>query len=240
MRKQKALDSTNNLKMIMYEIPYKYFSSIVSFVLHSLLILFFYFVLLHSFENSNQLIEFNLDSGSGGDGNSFINKTEKEELPKKSADEFINTEKKIVNIEKLSSPQNESKTKGTGNGDGTGTGDKTGLSPGLLIPPKPKVEEKYLVAVDEMPEPIGGMQKIISQVVYPAEAKRNGIAGTVLVLAFVDENGSVRKTLLTKGIGGGCDEAALRVVSASSVKPGKDKGRYVRVQIQIPVPFKLY
>ena len=90
-----------------------------------------------------------------------------------------------------------------------------------------------------MPEPIGGMQKIISQVIYPVEAKRNGIAGTVFVLAFVDENGSVRKTLLTKGIGGGCDEAALRVISASRFKPGKDKGRYVKVQIQIPVPFRL-
>ncbi|MCX6173449.1 MAG: energy transducer TonB [Ignavibacteriales bacterium] len=224
----------------MYEIPYKYFSSIISFVVHSLLILFFYFVALHSLGKSNQLIEFHLDSGSSGEGNSFINKSEKAELPKKSADEFINTKKINVNSEKLSTPLNDSGTKGTGTGDGTGTENKSGISPSLLIPPKPKVEEIYLVAVDEMPEPIGGMQKIISQVVYPAEAKRNGVAGTVFVLAFVDENGSVRKTLLTKGIGGGCDEAALRAVSASRFKPGKDKGRYAKVQIQIPVPFKLY
>jgi TonB family protein len=224
----------------MYEFAYKYFSSVISFALHSLLVLFFYFIALHSLEQSNQLIEFNINSGGGGD-NSIINKNEKMELQKKSADEFINTNKKIINSNKPPTPITENGTKGsgTGTGDGTGTGNGSGISIGLSAPPKPYVEEKYLVAVDEMPEPIGGMQKIISQVVYPTEAKRNSIAGTVFVLAFVDENGSVRKTLLTKGIGGGCDEAALRAVSASRFKPGKDKGRYVKVQIQIPVPFKL-
>ncbi|MBI5730264.1 MAG: energy transducer TonB [Ignavibacteriales bacterium] len=195
-----------------------------------------YYIALHTPYKTNELIEFSFSSGSGGEDNSIINKSEKAELQKKSADDFINTEKKIVNNEKLITPLNESGTKGTG--EGTGTGNKSGISPGLLIPPKPKVEEIYLVAVDEMPEPIGGMQKIISQVIYPDEAKSNGIAGTVFVLAFVDENGSVRKTLLTKGIGGGCDEAALRAVSASRFKPGKDKGHYVKVQIQIPVPFR--
>ncbi len=224
----------------MYEFHYKYFSSIISFVIHSLLFLFFYFVAINSLEKSSQLIEFSFNSGGSGD-NSVINQNEKAELPKQKTDEFINNEKKNLTKDKLSSPVKESGTtgKGSGTGDGTGTGDAPGLSIGLPSPPKPKVEEIYLVAVDEMPEPIGGMQKINSQIVYPAEAKRNGIAGTVFVLAFVDENGSVRKTLLTKGIGGGCDEAALRVISASRFKPGKDKGRYVKVQIQIPVPFRL-
>ena len=217
----------------------KYFSSLISLFIHSLLIMSLYYIALHTPYRTNELIEFSFSGGSNGGDNSIFNKSEKAELQKKSADDFINTEKKIVNNEKLSTPLNESGTTGTGTGDGTGTGNKSGISPGLLIPPKPKVEEIYLVAVDEMPEPIGGIQKIVSQVVYPAEAKRNGIAGTVFVLAFVDENGSVRKTLLTKGIGGGCDEAALRVVSASRFKPGKDKGLYVKVQIQIPVPFKL-
>ncbi|NJD21460.1 MAG: energy transducer TonB [Melioribacter sp.] len=225
----------------MYELQYKYFSSILSFVIHSLLILFFYFVALNSFEKSDQLIEFSFDSGSGGGDNSAINQHENVELPKKLADEFINTEKKNLSKDKLTTPVKGSSTtgKGTGTGDGTGTGNASGISIGLPPLSNPKVEEIYLVAVDEMPEPIGGIQKIISQVVYPTEAKRNGISGTVFVLAFVDENGSVRKTLLTKGIGGGCDEAALRVISASRFKPGKNKGRYVKVQIQIPVPFKL-
>ncbi len=220
----------------MQESMSKYFSSLISLFIHSLLIMSLYYIALHTPYKTNELIEFSFSSGSGGEDNSIINKSEKAELQKKSADDFINTEKKIVNNEKLITPLNESGT--TGTGEGTGTGNKSGISPGLLIPPKPKVEEIYLVAVDEMPEPIGGMQKIISQVIYPAEAKSNGIAGTVFVLAFVDENGSVRKTLLTKGIGGGCDEAALRAVSASRFKPGKDKGHYVRVQIQIPVPFR--
>ncbi len=217
----------------------KYFSSLISLFLHSLFIISLYYIALHTPQKTNELIEFTFNGGSDSGDNSIINKNENAVIPKQPTDEFINTNKKIVSIEKPAVPLNESTMKGSGSGDGTGTGDASGISIGLPSPPKPKVAEIYLVAVDEMPEPIGGIQKIIAQVVYPSEAKRNGIAGTVFVLAFVDENGSVRKTLLTKGIGGGCDEAAMRVVSSSRFKPGKDKGRYVKVQIQIPVPFRL-
>jgi len=111
--------------------------------------------------------------------------------------------------------------------------------------PPPKVEERvdeepqYFVAVEEMPEPIGGIQAIQSKIVYPEIAKRAGIEGKVYVLAFVDEKGTVTKAEIIKGLGAGLDEAALNAVKATKFKPGKQRGKPVKVQVSIPIVFKL-
>lgn len=113
-------------------------------------------------------------------------------------------------------------------------------------PPPPKEEKKvieeeptYFVAVEEMPEPIGGIAGIQSKIVYPEIAKRAGVEGRVYVLAFVDENGNVTKVNTIKGIGAGCDEAAMSAVQKTKFKPGKQRGKSVKVQVSIPVIFKL-
>ena len=98
---------------------------------------------------------------------------------------------------------------------------------------------KYFVAVEEMPEPIGGIQAIQSKIVYPEIAKRAGVEGKVYVLAFVDEQGTVANAKVIKGIGAGCDEAALNAVMQTKFKPGKQRGVPVRVQVSIPIIFKL-
>ena len=109
-------------------------------------------------------------------------------------------------------------------------------------PPKEKkVEEEptYFVAVEEMPEPIGGIRGIQQKIIYPEIAKRAGVEGKVYVLAFVDEKGNVTKAQIIKGIGAGCDEAALDAVLKTKFKPGKQRGKPVRVQVSIPIIFKL-
>jgi len=112
-------------------------------------------------------------------------------------------------------------------------------------PPPPKEEKKveeeptYFVAVEEMPEPIGGIKAIQEKIVYPEIAKRAGVEGKVYVLAFVDESGSVTKAQVLKGIGAGCDEAALDAVQKTKFKPGKQRGKPVKVQVSIPIIFKL-
>jgi protein TonB len=112
-------------------------------------------------------------------------------------------------------------------------------------PPPPKEEKKveeeptYFVAVEEMPEPIGGIKAIQEKIVYPEIAKRAGVEGKVYILAFVDESGSVTKAQVLKGIGAGCDEAALDAVQKTKFKPGKQRGKPVKVQVSIPVIFKL-
>jgi len=111
-------------------------------------------------------------------------------------------------------------------------------------PPPSKTEEveeepAFFVAVEEMPEPIGGIAAIQQLIVYPEIAKRAGVQGRVYVKAFVNENGSVQKVELIKGIGAGCDEAAMEAVQKTKFKPGKQRGKAVKVQVTVPVLFKL-
>jgi protein TonB len=114
-----------------------------------------------------------------------------------------------------------------------------------LIEVEEKVVEKkeeaptYFVAVEEMPEPIGGIGAIQQLIEYPEIAKRAGVEGKVYVLAFVDESGNVTNVKLIKGIGAGCDEAALDAVRKTKFKPGKQRGTPVKVQVSIPIVFKL-
>lgn len=105
---------------------------------------------------------------------------------------------------------------------------------------KPITEEPaFFVAVEEPPQPIGGLAAIQNKIVYPNAAKRLGIEGKVIIQAIVDENGNVAKAKVIKGIGSGCDEAALDAVKSSKFTPGKQRGKNVRVQITIPIVFKL-
>ena len=111
-------------------------------------------------------------------------------------------------------------------------------------PPPPKKEEieeepTYFVAVEEMPGPIGGIKAIQEKIVYPEIAKRAGVEGKVYVLAFVNEQGEVTKAQIIKGIGAGCDEAALDAVLKTKFTPGKQRGKPVKVQVSIPIIFKL-
>jgi periplasmic protein TonB len=111
-------------------------------------------------------------------------------------------------------------------------------------PPPPKENNdnnapQYFVAVEDMPQPIGGIGAIQSKIVYPEIAKRAGVEGRVYVLAFVDKDGDVTKAKILKGIGAGCDEAALKAVEETKFTPGKQRGKPVNVQVSIPVVFKL-
>lgn len=112
-----------------------------------------------------------------------------------------------------------------------------------LVPPKEekKIEEEplYFVAVENMPEPIGGIQAIQNKIIYPDIAKRAGVKGKVFVLAFVDEQGYVTKTLVQKGLGAGLDEAAEDAIKQTKFKPGMQRGKPVKVQVMIPIVFKL-
>jgi TonB family protein len=121
---------------------------------------------------------------------------------------------------------------GTGTGGG-GTGEGTGpAKKGLYIP-----NDVYYVAVDQMPVPIGGSNIINEKVYYPPQAKANNIQGTVYVLAFIDERGYVKKTSLIKGIGYGCDQAAIQAVKSTRFEPGVLHGMTVKVQLTVPVIF---
>lgn len=125
----------------------------------------------------------------------------------------------------------------------TEAGNPEGVDYSLLEVEEKVVEEEkaptYFVAVEEMPEPIGGIKAIQEKITYPEIAKRAGVEGKVYILAFVDENGNVTKAQVLKGIGAGCDEAAQDAVLQTKFKPGKQRGTPVKVQVSIPIVFKL-
>lgn len=97
----------------------------------------------------------------------------------------------------------------------------------------------YYTTADKMPEPIGGISAIYKNIVYPEIAKRAGIEGTVNLLAFINDEGSVIDVKIIKGIGAGCDEAAIDAIKKTKFSPGVQVGKAVNVQVLIPIKFKL-
>lgn len=112
-------------------------------------------------------------------------------------------------------------------------------------PPPPKeeasanAEPHYFVAVEDMPQPIGGIQAIEKRIVYPEIAKRAGIEGTVYVLAYLNKKGDVVKVEVAKGMPGGLNEAAIDAVKKTKFTPGKQRGKPVNVKVMIPIKFRL-
>jgi len=109
-------------------------------------------------------------------------------------------------------------------------------------PPKKKKEDKgenFFVAVEQMPKLKGGLAALQKKINYPEMARKAGIEGRVIVQFIVNENGNVENPKVIRGIGGGCDKEALRVVKQAKFKPGRQRGKAVRVQYSLPIVFKL-
>jgi protein TonB len=133
-------------------------------------------------------------------------------------------------------------------------GDPNGIDPGLLedskgsgvveAPPPPPKEEIFTF-VEQPPTFPGGedaLAKYLSKNIrYPRVAQENGISGTVFVQFVVDSEGTI-KDVKTVGAakGGGLEEEAVRVVKTMPKwKPGKQNGRQVSVQFNLPIRFTL-
>ena len=110
-------------------------------------------------------------------------------------------------------------------------------------PEEEEVDEIFTI-VEDQPEPPGGIGAFYKYVAttlrYPAQARRMGIEGKVFVQFVVDKDGSLTNVQAIKGIGAGCDEEAVRVISkAKKWKPGRQRGRAVKVRMILPITFKL-
>ena len=113
----------------------------------------------------------------------------------------------------------------------------------------PKVIEtpqqaEIFTVVEEQPGYPGGEEARISylqqNIKYPEEAKELGIQGKVFVTFVVEVDGTITDVRVLRGIGGGCDEEAIRVVkSMPKWVPGKQRGVPVRVQFNLPIKFTL-
>ena len=116
--------------------------------------------------------------------------------------------------------------------------------PPVLDEPKKPVEDKVFIAVEQKPEFPGGekalLQYLAEHIKYPSMAREAGITGKVFIQFVVGKDGSINDVKILRGIGGGCDEEAMRVVrELPRFKPGMQNGQPVKVQYNLPVQFQL-
>lgn len=113
----------------------------------------------------------------------------------------------------------------------------------LEMPPPPEEEEEeeedFFRAVEHMPKIKGGQEWLYDNVNYPERARKSGIEGRVTVQFIVTENGKVEDPKVIRGIGGGCNEAALEVIKKAEFTPGRQRGKPVRVKMSQPIVFRL-
>jgi len=107
-----------------------------------------------------------------------------------------------------------------------------------------ETKEQVFTIVEVMPSFVGGEEALAkylrNNIVYPERAKTMGTEGKVYISFVIDSYGNVGEVKLLRGIGGGCDEEALRVVrKMPRWTPGKQGGRPVKVQFNLPIEFKL-
>lgn len=125
-------------------------------------------------------------------------------------------------------------------------------------PPPPKQVEEIFKVVEQMPrfpgcEDIAGTDKekqacaekimlkfIYDNIRYPNMARENGVEGTVVAQFVVDTDGKIVDLKIVRDIGGQCGEEVLRIVKMMpDWIPGKQRGRAVKVQFNLPVKFEL-
>lgn len=112
-------------------------------------------------------------------------------------------------------------------------------------PPKndsgaPKEQNRQVfVVVEHMPKLIGGLAGLEKRIVYPKLAREAGIEGRVYIQFIVDKHGHVEDPKVIRGIGGGCDKEALKVVKEARFTPGLQRGRPVAVRYSLPIVFRL-
>jgi len=105
-------------------------------------------------------------------------------------------------------------------------------------------QREVFTIVEEQPSYQGGLdalyRSITSEVRYPLTARLDGIEGRVDVQFVIERDGSLLDIKTVSGIGGGCDQEAIRVVEAvESFVPGAQRGRTVRTRMQLPITFDI-
>lgn len=113
----------------------------------------------------------------------------------------------------------------------------------LELPKAPVVaeepEEQVFLVVEKMPEIRGGLAALMKHITYPEIARKAGLEGRVYIQFVIDEKGKVHNPIVVRGIGGGCDEAAIAAVQKITFTPGLQRGKPVKVKYSMPITFKL-
>jgi TonB family protein len=106
-------------------------------------------------------------------------------------------------------------------------------------PDKPHKSRKFL----KMPAFPGGKNSfrefVSDNLHYPEEALKNGIQGTVYLEYTVDNVGNVENIAVTRGIGYGCDEEAIRLIMLITYPSVRNRGIKMKVTMKTRIAFTL-
>ncbi|NCX95570.1 MAG: energy transducer TonB, partial [Chitinophagia bacterium] len=157
--------------------------------------------------------------------------------PKITEDEKVKEEEKPAEVKEL---------KETTAGAKTQEGDPNALEPAIVdnkntgVVAAPAAPQIYQF-VEQMPASGYDINAFLEKELhYPDNAKEAGVQGRVIINFVVNEDGSISDVKVVRGIGGGCDEEAKRVVSMMPHwKPGKQNGKPVKCYFTQPISFKL-
>lgn len=108
----------------------------------------------------------------------------------------------------------------------------------------PEEKKEIFITAEEMPFYPGGeterLKFLADNIQYPEQALASGIQGIVYLQFVVDSKGNITDVKIMRGIGGGCEDEALRVIKMMPQwHPGKQNGQTVRVLYTMPVSFKI-
>ncbi len=160
----------------------------------------------------------------------------KVEPPKSQSGQFVASNEKDKTIDKSIFDLPISKVPNLKGADSTEKNTDP-VIPKVIEEKKPVEIEKV---VDQMPEFENMGQYISRNLHYPALAVEKGTKGVVYVTFVVEIDGSVSNVEILGGIGDGCEQEAVRVITKMPKwKPGVNHGKLVRVQCNLPVKFTL-
>lgn len=171
----------------------------------------------------------------------IVIQTQQEELPPPPPPEAPEVVTELNIIEDDAKSDNEI---GIVNAEVTDKTENIEITPVVVEQEEEEDEQVIFQVVENDPEFPGGLEamyKFLAQnIKYPQLARENNITGKVYVTFVVEKDGSVSNARVLRDIGGGCGAEAIRVVkSMPKWTPGKQRGKAVRVQYNLPVNFNL-
>lgn len=113
------------------------------------------------------------------------------------------------------------------------------ISSNIPLKTKDTIPSDSLSQIEEKPKLVGGVYSLTQNIKYPKEAIENNIEGRILLTCTVTAKGKVENIKIIRGLGFGCDEEAIRLVSEAEWEPGKIENKNAGMEVLIPLKFKI-
>jgi TonB family protein len=97
----------------------------------------------------------------------------------------------------------------------------------------------FICSVEICPEPIGGIEEIESNIIYPKLAKKFGLEGSVLISTTINKYGISENIKVIQDLGLGCSEAAIEAVKKTKFVPGREDGNEISTSVTFTLNFNL-